>query len=68
MKFKTNINCQNCVASVKNVLNEIVGTEQWEVDTTVEDKILSIKNEDIDVSLLQNKLKRIGFSAEEIVG
>lgn len=67
MKFKSNINCQNCVAKVKNTLDGLVGVNAWKVDTENPAKILEVSNNDITPSEIVNKLKRIGFIAEEIV-
>ncbi|MCP9746899.1 heavy-metal-associated domain-containing protein [Lacihabitans sp. CS3-21] len=67
MKFKSNINCQNCVAKVKNTLDGLVGENAWKVDTDNPAKILEVSNNDITPSEIVNKLKRIGFIAEEIV-
>jgi copper chaperone CopZ len=67
MKFKSNINCQNCVAKVKNTLDGLVGENAWKVDTENPAKILEVSNNAIAPSEVVNKLKRIGFIAEEIV-
>ena len=67
MKFKSNINCQNCVAKVKNTLDGLVGVNAWKVDTDNPAKILEVSNNAIAPSEIVNKLKRIGFTAEEIV-
>ena len=66
MKFKSNINCQNCVAKVKNTLDTLVGAEAWKVDIENPSKILDISNPDTSAAEVVNKLKRIGFTAELI--
>ena len=67
MKFKSNINCQNCVAKVKNTLDGLVGVNAWKVDTDNPAKILEVTNLEISAQDVVNKLKRVGFTAEEIV-
>ena len=67
MKFKSNINCQNCVAKVKNTLDGLVGENAWKVDTDNPAKILEVTNLEISAQDVVNKLKRIGFAVEEIV-
>ncbi len=67
MKFKSNINCQNCVAKVKNTLDGLVGENAWKVDTDNPAKILEVTNLEISAQDVVNKLKRVGFTAEEIV-
>lgn len=68
MKFKSNINCQNCVSKVKNTLDTLVGADAWKVDTENPAKILEISNTSVSPSEVINKLKRIGFTAEEVEG
>lgn len=66
MKFKSDINCQNCVAKVKNTLDGLVSENAWKVDTENPAKILEVTNLEISAQYIINKLKRIGFTAEEI--
>jgi copper chaperone len=66
MKFKSNINCQNCVAKVKNTLDGLVGENAWKVDIDNPAKILEVYNNAITSTEIVNKLKRIGFTAAEI--
>ncbi|MBK9936435.1 MAG: heavy-metal-associated domain-containing protein [Cytophagaceae bacterium] len=66
MKFKTNINCNNCVAKVQTTLDGLVGAGNWQVDINNPEKILDIKNLEVAAQDVTNKLKRIGFSAEEV--
>ncbi|WP_310395411.1 hypothetical protein [Hymenobacter sp.] len=42
LRFKTTINCGNCIRAVSPVLNEEVGANNWQVDTASADKILTI--------------------------
>ena len=39
LKFKTNINCNGCIAKVTPSLNGAGGIENWEVDTNNPQKI-----------------------------
>lgn len=66
MKFKTNINCNNCVAKVQTTLDGLVGAGNWQVDINNPEKILDIKNLEVAAQDVTNKLKRIGFSAEDV--
>jgi len=61
--FKTNINCVSCIAKVTNTLNELVGEDIWNVDTTTPIKLLTIDNEDITASVISEALGKIGYSA-----
>ena len=42
LRFKTTINCGNCIRAVTPVLNQEVGANNWQVDTASPDKILTI--------------------------
>lgn len=64
--FKTNINCDACVAKVTPVLNEIETIAHWKVDTSRPEKILTIEGEKVDVNSLLNSLEKIGYRAEKI--
>jgi len=46
LSFKTNINCNNCVAKVKPFLNQLENIENWQVDINNADKILSVSGEE----------------------
>lgn len=63
--FKTTINCNGCMLKAKRVL-DIPEIEKWEVDFDSPDKILKISTENLRPEDIINKLKTIGFVAEEI--
>ncbi|MDD4009829.1 MAG: heavy-metal-associated domain-containing protein [Fermentimonas sp.] len=66
MKFKTNINCSNCVAKVTPFLDKKVGKEFWNVDIESPDKILSVDTDDLTEEDIVKTVKRTGFEAEAI--
>lgn len=66
LKFKTTINCGNCVKTVTPFLNEIDGVKSWEADTQSPDKILTVNAEGVDSSVIIETLEDIGFDAELI--
>lgn len=65
-KFKTNINCDACVARVTPVLNGNSTIEKWEVDTKNPDKILIVEGENINEQELVQSLGKIGYKAERL--
>lgn len=65
-KFKTNINCDACVAKVTPVLNGNPTIEKWEVDTKNPDKILTVEGENINEQELVQSLEKIGYRAESL--
>lgn len=64
LKFKTNINCNGCVARVTPTLNKMEGVTQWKVNTTVPEKTLEIKTNKLSVNEIIQKLEDVGFKAE----
>lgn len=67
LKFKTNINCDGCVAKVSPLLNEADGVCAWEVDTTTKDKILSVHSNGITQQEVIKTIQDAGFRIEALV-
>ena len=65
-KFKTNIKCGACVATVAPYLNAIIEIKDWDVDTLNPDKILTVSAEGINTDKLLNVLAKAGYHAKEI--
>ncbi len=64
IKFKTNINCGGCVATVTPFLNESGFISNWQVDTNSPDKVLTVSGEGIEPQQIQNLVEEAGFKAE----
>lgn len=64
LKFKTNINCRECVVKVTPFLNEAEGICHWDVDTTTKDKILNVHSEGISEQEVMKKVQEAGFKIE----
>lgn len=61
--YKTNINCQSCVARVKPELDKLEGVREWKVETGDKDKVLSIKGENLKPQEMEEAVKKAGFTA-----
>jgi copper chaperone len=65
-RFKTTINCANCLRAVTPALNAEPAITAWQVDTTTPDKILSV-----DTSLTPTQVAALveeaGFKAEPLL-
>lgn len=67
LKFKTNIKCGGCVATVSPVLNGMADIKQWEVDTNSADKVLTVEgSEQADAQQIIQGLQEVGYSAEKL--
>ena len=65
-RFKTTINCANCLRAVTPALNAEPAITAWQVDTTNPDKILSV-----DTSLTPTQIAALveeaGFTAQPLL-
>ena len=68
LKFKSNINCTGCLSKVKPVLDNEDKIETWEVDLQSDDRVLTVKTNNIEIDEVKDKLAQVGFEAEEIPG
>lgn len=66
MKFKTNIKCDGCVATVTPVLDEQVGKGKWSVDLDNPLHILSISGEEVTEESIKSGLAKVGYKADVI--
>lgn len=66
LKFKTNINCNGCIAKVTPLLNQVKGIAQWAVDTTNPQRILSVETDELTGNDIIDVVKKAGFNIEEI--
>jgi copper chaperone len=66
MKFKTTIKCMGCVAQVTPYLDEMVGKENWNVDTASPDKTLTISTPaPVTSAQIISTLQEVGYKATE---
>ena len=65
-QFKTNINCDGCVAKVTPILNKQEGIREWKVDTANPQKILTVKTDHMAEEEIKSIVKEAGFNAESL--
>ena len=65
LKFKTNIKCGACVATVTPFLNEDNAIENWNVDLQSPERILKVGTSKTP-SEIAELMKKAGYNAEEI--
>ncbi|MCO4292281.1 heavy-metal-associated domain-containing protein [Solitalea sp. MAHUQ-68] len=66
LKFKTNIKCTGCIATITPELNGLKEVKHWEVDLASADKVLTVEGEDLQPSQVKDALKGVGYTAEQI--
>lgn len=67
LKFKTNIKCGGCIATVTPHLNQVKGIISWNVDTTDPLKIMTVETEGISAEEITSVIKTAGYQAELIL-
>ncbi|GAB3221031.1 heavy-metal-associated domain-containing protein [Algoriphagus aestuariicola] len=65
LKFKTNINCGNCLAKVTPKLNECE-LDSWEVDLQDPDRTLTVKTENLEPEDIKKAVLKAGFIAQPV--
>ena len=66
VRFKTTINCKNCLAKVTPLLNASQEISEWKVDLDDPDRILTAHLKNNDVSEVRKAVEQAGFRIEEI--
>lgn len=65
LKFKTNINCGNCVRAVTGFLNDVKEIEKWEVDTQNPEKILTVQGQNVTAEAVIEAVEDAGYEIVE---
>ena len=65
IQFKTTIKCSGCVAKVTPFLNDALGEDNWEVDTTNPSKVLTVLGESDQAKVIQ-AVEKAGYKAEKL--
>ena len=65
LKFKTNIKCGGCIATVTPFLEEVKGIVSWEVDTNSPEKILTVEGT-ANTGDVIHVIEKAGYMAEKI--
>jgi copper chaperone CopZ len=67
LKFKTNIKCSGCIATVTPFLNKTVGENNWQVDLQAPEKVLTVQTADNEKETeVIESLQEAGYKAEKI--
>lgn len=66
LRFKTNIKCGGCIATVTPFLNAAPGISHWEVDTAGIDKILTVHAAEITEEEVIRIVQKAGYKIEAL--
>lgn len=64
LKFKTNIQCSNCLAKVTPKLNEQSEIESWNVDLQDPERTLTVNTENLEPEDIKKAVLKAGFIAD----
>jgi len=64
LKFKTNVNCGGCIATVTPHLNQVKGIVKWSVDTANPMKILTVEATGLNPEVIIEVMKVAGYKAD----
>jgi len=64
LKFKTNINCNGCIANAKPYLDKIKNVQGWNVDINDPEKILTVEGDHVEAENVLEMVQDAGYSAE----
>lgn len=65
LKFKTNIKCGACVATVTPFLNADENVAKWKVDLQNTDRILEVETNH-SAAEIEQLIRKAGYSAQEV--
>jgi copper chaperone len=66
LKFKTNVQCGGCIATITPHLDNLPKIGYWDVDTLDPGKILTVQSEHLPAGEIIAALKNAGYRAEQI--
>lgn len=61
IKYKTNLYCGSCVATVKPNLDDDTSIERWSVDTDDPNKVLTVQGENLSEPEIKRHVADAGF-------
>lgn len=64
-RFKTTINCANCLRAITPALNAEPAITAWQVDTTNPDKLLTVTT-DLPAAQVVALVEEAGFAAQPV--
>lgn len=65
-RFKTSAKCAGCVSAIGEQLGKVMQPEQWSVDLSSPDKILTVRSADVSDGRIVELVNAAGFKIEKI--
>lgn len=64
-RYRTSAKCNGCVSAIAGKFDEIMGREDWNIDLTSPDRVLTVKS-DVAEEEIVSRVKGLGFKIERI--
>lgn len=61
--FKTNIHCSSCIERVRPILDEKIGSGNWKVDISSDEKLLNINTDKYTADKIIGFVAKLGYCA-----
>jgi copper chaperone len=65
-RFRTNINCSDCLSKVTPYLDANNEIKSWRVDTQNPFKILTVETDNLSSEMIAEVVKHAGYKADEL--
>lgn len=66
LKFKTDLHCNHCIATITPYLDDMSEISQWHVDLGDESSMLTVKGDNVSASKIIDALAQAGYKGEVI--
>ena len=64
LKFKTDLHCNHCIATITPYLDDMSEISQWTVDLKDENKTLTVKGDNLSSEKIIDALAQAGYACE----
>lgn len=64
LKFKTDLHCNHCIATITPYLDDMSEISQWNVDLKDENKTLTVKGDNLSSEKIIDALAQAGYACE----
>src|SRR4026209_655720 len=60
-RYRTNLRCESCVATIKSLLDQKPGIRSWSADVISPDKVLTVEADHLSIDRLNALLGKAGY-------
>lgn len=64
LKFKTDLHCNHCIATITPYLDDISEISQWNIDLKDDNKTLTVSGDNLAPAKIIEALSQVGYKCE----